>query len=103
VDRWLIPVGEPFIAWDEVWAARATIAPVPRLSTERALSSTRLPSRNSAPDLRGRRFSTVSTAPKTTSLRQGSVMTQAVRNGPMGNGSLRNKHVGNEQSQWGAR
>jgi len=49
VDRWLIPVGEPFIAWDEVWAARATIAPVPRLSTERALSSTRLPSRNSAP------------------------------------------------------
>ena len=72
-------MGEPFIAWDEVWAARATIAPVPRLSTYRALSSTGLPPRNSGPDLRERRFSTVSTAPMTTSLRQGLVMTQAVR------------------------
>jgi len=97
VDRWLIPVGEPPAAWDEVWAARATIAPVPRLSTDGALSSTRLPPRNSAPDLRGRRFSTVSTAPKTTSLRQGLVMTQAVRNGPARFGVFRN-----ESGQWGA-
>src|ERR1022692_2264532 len=79
VDRRVIPVGEPPVAWDEVWAGRATIAPVPRLSTYRALSSTGLPPRNSGPDLRERRFSTVSTAPMTTSLRQGLVMTQAVR------------------------
>ena len=72
-------MGEPPVAWDEVWAGRATIAPVPRPSTDGALSSTGLPLRNSAPDLRGRRFSTVSTAPMTTSLRQGLRMTQAVR------------------------
>jgi hypothetical protein len=79
VDHTPIAVGSAARPWDAVWAPGATISPIPRLRTDQAPSSTSLFSLNLPSDLRGREFSTLSTAPKTTSLRQGLRMTKDVR------------------------
>src|SRR5665213_4459587 len=79
VDQSSISVRMSTRAWYAVWAPSATIAPIPRQSTDSAPPSTATPVRLTASDLHRWRFSTTSTAPKTTSLRQGLVMTQDVR------------------------
>jgi hypothetical protein len=79
VDHTPIAVGSAALSWDAVWAPGATISPIPRLRTGQALSSTSLLTLDLPSDLRGREFSTLSTAPKTTSLRQGLRMTKDVR------------------------
>jgi hypothetical protein len=79
VDHTPIAVGSAALSWDAVWAPGATISPIPRLRTGQALSSTSLLTLDLPSDLRGREFSTLSTAPTTTSLRQGLRMTKDVR------------------------
>lgn len=79
VDHTPIAVGSAALSWDGVWAPGATISPIPRQRTGQAPSSTSSLTLDLPSDLRGREFSTLSTAPKTTSLRQGLEMTKDVR------------------------
>src|SRR5450432_1587903 len=67
------------LSWDGVWGAAETRRIVPRQFTDEGPSSTIERSLDRPTDLRKEQFSTVSTPPMTTSLRQGLRMTQAVR------------------------
>jgi len=79
VDRRWVSVGGATLPWDGLWGAAEIPALVPSKLTDQAPSSTISRARSVPTDLRKERFSTVSTPPMTTSLRQGLRMTQAVR------------------------
>jgi hypothetical protein len=79
VDQWCVAVGSATSPWDDVWEAGAASQVIPRSCTGQAPSSTIGSLLEVAPDLRKGRFSTLSTPPMTTSLRQGLRMTQALR------------------------
>jgi hypothetical protein len=71
VDQWVVSVGKAVKPWDGVWVPRVTITPIPTPRTAKPQLSTPNDAYQTAPDLRQRSFSTLSTAPMTTSLRQG--------------------------------
>jgi hypothetical protein len=79
VDQPLVSVGAVTLPWDGLWGAAKIPALIPSELTDQAWSSTIGRACFMSPDLRKGQFSTVSTPPMTTSLRQGLRMTQAVR------------------------
>jgi hypothetical protein len=79
VDQPSVSVGAVTLPWDDLCGAAKIPALIPSELTDQASSSTIGRARFMSPDLRKRQFSTVSTPPMTTSLRQGLRMTQAVR------------------------
>jgi hypothetical protein len=79
VDRRGVSVRWAYLSWDGVWGAAATQRIVPRQFTDEGGLCTTERALDIRADLRKRQFSTVSTPPMTTSLRQGLRMTQAVR------------------------
>src|SRR5450631_1208748 len=79
VGKPLLSVGKPVLPWDRVWVVQVTIAAIPNLRTVKPGLSTTLCGHRTPSDLRQRCLSTLSTAPMTTSLRQGLRMLKAVR------------------------
>jgi hypothetical protein len=79
VDQRGVSVRWAYLSWDGVWGAAEPRRIIPRQSTDEGRPSTTEPMLDIPTDLRKEQFSTVSTPPMTTSLRQGLRMTQAVR------------------------
>jgi hypothetical protein len=79
VDQCVISVGKLVPPWDVMWVARVTITAIPSFRTAKTGLSTTWCATRTPSDLRQRCLSTLSTAPMTTSLRQGLPMLKAVR------------------------
>ena len=79
VDQRWVSVGGAALAGDGLWGAAQILPLVPSEPTDRRPSSTVGQAQHVPTDLRKEQFSTVSTTPMTTSLRQGLRMTQALR------------------------